>query len=252
MRRVPATLEIIPLGTGAAFALPDQAQSGYLIRAGDSAVSLDLGAGTFNRLLGQIDPIHLDAVVISHLHPDHLADLLAARIYMAYGPGVGHPLEVHAPPGLMERLEAIVDGDSWAGITAHDLPTGGGVLERGDLTIRHAEVPHLPPTHAVRVEHGGRSITYGADCRPNDALAALADGTDILVAECSFGTSEIPEGAMHMNAEAAGEIARRAGARRLLLVHGYPDVDREGAVRAAAGAFGGPVEWAREMTVYAA
>lgn len=252
MPAVPATLELIPLGTGAAYGHPDQAQSGYLVRAGGTAVAFDLGAGTFNRLLGHVDPVQLDAVVISHLHPDHLADLLAARVYMAHGPGLGHPLQVHAPPGLMDRLGGISGGESWAGITVSDLPAAGGTLEIGELMVRHAEVPHLPPTHALRAEYAGRSITYGADCRPNDDLTALAEGTDILLLEATFGAEDIPEGVAHLNARAAGEMARAAGAGRLLLIHGQPDVDREASVRIAADAFGGPVEWAREGHVYAA
>jgi ribonuclease BN (tRNA processing enzyme) len=171
---------------------------------------------------------------------------------MAHGPGIGHPLHVHAPPGLMHRLEGISGGESWAGITAHDLPAGSGALAIGDLAISHSEVPHLPPTHAIRVGYGGRSITYGADCRPNDDLPRFARGTDLLLLECTFGEGEIPDGVMHLNAQAAGEMARAAQAGRLLLVHGQPDVDRDASVRIAADAFGGPVEWAREGHVYAA
>ena len=247
MRRVPETaLEIIPMGAGAAFAQPDQAQSSYLVRAGDSSAVLDMGAGTFNRLLGEMDPCDLDVVVISHLHPDHLADLLALRVYMAHGPGIGHGLEVHGPPGLEARLAPVVGGESWAGVTFHDLQAGEGTLLAGDLVISHCEVPHLPPTHAMRVDHGGRSITYGADCAPNDALPELARGTDVLLLECSWGTGELVPGVPHLNAAAAGDMARRAGAGRLVLVHGSPDVDRDAAVAEAQAVFGGPVEWARE------
>ena len=59
----------------------------------------------------------------------------------------------------MDRLAGIAGGETWAGIEAFDLPAGSGTLEIGELAITHAEVPHLPPTHALRVEHGGRSIT---------------------------------------------------------------------------------------------
>jgi ribonuclease BN (tRNA processing enzyme) len=99
------------------------------------------------------------------------------------------------------------------------------------------------------VEYGGRSVTYGADCAPNDALPDLARGSDVLLAECTFGTGEIPHGVPHLNARAVGEIARRAGVGRLILVHGYPGVDRDAAVAEAAAIFGGPVEWAREGVV---
>ncbi|MSO44945.1 MAG: MBL fold metallo-hydrolase [Thermoleophilia bacterium] len=245
MLRVPA-LELIPIGAGAAFGLPGQSQSSYLVRGGRSAVCFDLGSGTFNHILGTLDPTTLDAIVISHLHPDHFADLLALRVYMAHGPGLGYPLNVYSPPGLLARLDVVADGESWAGIRFHDLAAGEGRIDAGELCIRHAEVPHLPPTHASRVEFGGRSITYGADCAPGDALPTLAEGTDVLVLECTFGTGPIPEGVPHLNACTAGEIARRAGAGRLLLVHGYPGIDREASVAEAADIFGGPVEWARD------
>jgi ribonuclease BN (tRNA processing enzyme) len=249
---VTDALALVALGAGAAFGGPEEAQSGYLVTGGGTTLCLDMGSGVFNRLLARVDPVQLDAVLISHRHPDHIADLMAARVYMAHGPGHGHPLDVHGPPGLHDALAGVVGEEPWAGIHMHDLPPGGGEFRVGALRVRHAEVPHLPPTHAFRVEYGGRSITYGADCAPNDALSALADGTDLLVAECTFGIDEIPAGVAHLNARAVGEIARRAGAGRLVLVHGYPAVDRNAAVAQAAEVFGGPVEWAREgMTVTA-
>lgn len=249
---VTDALELVALGAGAAFGGPDEAQSGYLVRGGGTAVCMDMGSGVFNRLLAHVDPVELDAVLISHRHPDHIADLLAARVYMAHGPGLGHPLDIHGPPGLHDALAGVAGGEPWAGIRMYDLAAGGGAFDIGALHVRHAEVPHLPPTNAFRIECGGRSITYGADCAPNDVLPDLAHGTDLLVAECTFGTGDIPAGVPHLNARAAGEIARRAGAGRLVLVHGYPGVDRDAAVAEAGEAFGGPVEWAREGAVLTA
>ena len=75
---------------------------------------------------------------------------------------------------------------------------------------------------------------------------ALMGCTDVLLLECSWGTGDLVPGVPHLNAAAAGEMARRAEARRLVLVHGYPDVDKDAAVAEAQAVFGGPVEWARE------
>jgi len=128
-----------------------------------------------------------------------------------------------------------------------DLAPGEGRIDLGDdLVLRHREVPHLPPTHAVRLDYAGASVCLGADCGPNTALADLAAGCDVLVCECTFGDAPVPEGVPHLNGRAAGEIAARAGARRLVLVHGQPEFDREAAVAQAREAFGGPVSWARQ------
>src|SRR5581483_9901247 len=91
----------------------------------------------------------------------------------------------------------------------------------GGLVLRHAVVPHLDPTFALRVDWAGSSIAYSADCLPGDALPALARGCDLLLCECSMGAGPVPEGVAHLDAPGAGALAARAGAGRLLLTHCY-------------------------------
>jgi ribonuclease BN (tRNA processing enzyme) len=241
-------LVLVPVGVGTAYSAPGEAQSCHLVRAGGRALVVDMGSGTLNRLMDQIPPEDIDAVVITHLHPDHCVDLMALRVYMVWGPGRGRRVRVIGPPGLRERLTAFSGSEGWDGaFTFERLAPGAGEIELGDgLVVRHREVPHLPPTHAVRVEHGGRSLCLGADCAPNTELSDLAAGCDLLVCECSFGAEAIPPGVPHLNGRAAGEIAARAGAGRLLLVHGQPEFDRAAAVAQAREAFDGPVAWARQ------
>lgn len=245
-------LTLTPIGVGTAYALPGQVQSCYLVSAGATRVCLDMGAGAMNRLQQAVDPADLDLLLVSHAHPDHCADLLAMRVYMAYGPGRGRTVRTALPQGLRARLQAFAADDEWSGMRFEALTRPGGVLEVGDVRLIHAEVPHTEPTHAVRVEAGGRSVVYGADGVLSDALAELAHGCDVLVCEASFGAEEAPPGSAHMNAREAGETARRAGAARLLLTHCYPEFDRPAAVAAASEAFGGPVAFAEQGVPVAA
>ncbi len=244
----------MPVGAGAAYGAPGEAQSCYLFGAAGRRVAVDMGSGTLNLLQRQIAPETLDALVVTHLHPDHCVNLMALRVYMVWGPGAGATLQVHGPPGLRDRLAAFSGSEGWDSAFAfHDLAAGGGEIALGDgMVLRHREVPHLPPTHAVRVEHDGRAICFSADCAPDDALVELARGCDVLLCECSFGAGEVPPGVPHLNAADAGGIAARAGVGRLVLVHGQPEFDRDAAVAAAAEAFGGPVEWARQGEALAA
>jgi ribonuclease BN (tRNA processing enzyme) len=242
-----ARLDLTPVGIGAAYARPGEAQSSYLVHAAGTRVLLDLGSGAFNRLPAHTAPEDLDAIVITHLHADHCVDLLALRIYMAYGPGSGRTVRVLGPRELHPRLAAFGGGDGWAPLRFEALEDAAGPVDLGPgVTLRTALVPHLDPTFALRLDVAGASMCFGADCGPNDALPELAEGCDLLLAECSFGVDDVPEGVPHLNSAGVGEIARAAGAGRLLLTHGYPEHDRAAAVARAGGVFGGTTAWAEQ------
>jgi len=228
-------IQFTPVGVGAAYGRAGEAQACHLVRAGRATICLDLGAGALNLLCGHVAPEDLDLVVISHLHPDHFIDLLALRVYMVWGPGAGRRLRVVGPPGLRALLACLAEDGLDAAFAFEELTGEAPVTQLADgVRIRHRQVPHLPPTYATRIDAGGASVCFGADCAPNDALAEHAHGVDILVTECSFGVGEVPPGVMHLNAHAAGEIGRRAQARQLVLTHCFPEWDLAAAARAAA------------------
>ncbi len=239
-------IHLTTVGTGAAYGRPGEVQSCHLVRAGGAAICLDLGAGALNALTAHVRPEDLDLVVISHLHPDHFVDLLALRVYMVWGPGAGRRVRVAGPPGLRELLARFGDDGLGSALVFEEL-VGDAPETMLDVPVRlrHRQVPHLPPTYATRIDAGGRSVCFGADCAPNDALAELAAGVDVLITECSFGVGTVPDGAMHLNARAAGEIARASGAARLVLTHCFPEWDPDEAARAAGRVAAAPVVAAR-------
>ena len=105
----------------------------------------------------------------------------------------------------------------------------------------------MPPTHALRIDAGGRSLAFSADTGAPDAVLPLAAGCDLLLCECSFGADPMPsDPSLHLNAAAAGDLARRANAGALRLTHCYPEHDRDEALRVAVEVFGGPTAWARQ------
>lgn len=235
-------LTLIPVGTGGAYSRQGEAQSCYLVRTPHHRVVFDLGSGAFNRLQAQCPPEELDAIVITHAHPDHCADLLALRVYLMIGPGRGARIRLLTPPGLVGQLAALTGPEAWDDVFAvEELREGETTLGDG-LVMRAAEVPHIPPTHALRIDYDGRSVVYGADCADNEALVELARDCDVLLLECSLGPQAVPPGGPpHLGAREAAGIAARAGARRLLLTHIYPEHSREQTVTLARRHFAGPV-----------
>lgn len=241
-------LWVTPIGVGAAYARPGEIQSSYLIGAGRTRICCDLGAGALNALQSHIAPEDLDSVVISHLHADHCVDLFALRVYMFWGPGRGRRIRLIGPPGLREALVGFAGSDGWDECFDIEIVTPPrDVRTVGDAGLVFREVPHSHPTFAVRIEHGDRSVIYGADCRYGEELAELARGGGILIAECGDGASTRDD-TVHMSGAEAGAVAAAAGVGRLLLTHCYPEHDRAATLEAARGAFAGDVAWAEQGT----
>jgi len=239
-------IEVTPVGIGAAYGRVGEAQACHLVRAGGVTICLDLGAGALNQLQAHVAPEELDLVVISHLHPDHFIDLLALRVYMVWGPGAGRRLRVAGPPGLRSLLAAFGEEGLSRAFAFEELSGDTPITDLGDrVRVRHRQVPHLPPTFATRIDAGDASMCFGADCAPNDALPDLARGVDILVTECSYGAGDMPAGTIHLNAQAAGAIARQADVGQLVLAHCFPEWDPDTAVAVARQASGVPVRAAR-------
>ncbi|MDQ4070387.1 MAG: MBL fold metallo-hydrolase, partial [Actinomycetota bacterium] len=176
----------------------------------------------------------VDAVVLSHEHPDHWSDLEGWNIVLQHFlDRDGFP--VYAPAGLKERTYDGMPTVAW-----HDVGDGHRVTI-GTLDATFSRTDHGPETLAVRIEAGGRSLGYSADTGPGWSLEALGPGLDLSVCEASLPTEQ--EGVTsHLSARQAGEQARAAGAARLVLTHLWPTIDPDRARGEGAAAFGSDVE----------
>jgi ribonuclease BN (tRNA processing enzyme) len=248
-------------------AMPDAggAQSGYLVTHAGFTLLLDCGSGVFAKLRAYADPAAVDAVVISHLHADHMLDLLPFSFALANGLLANgllgerqHKPQLWAPPGATAAFSAYtravgMEDQINDGFAVGEYATDAE-LELGPFAVSFCAVPHYIPAWGCDVRSAdGPRITFGGDCGPNDAIVELARDTDLLILEATEGagphSGDGPRG--HLTAAEAGELARRAGARRLLLTHYSDQLDAEALRAAAMTAFGGSVELAAEAARYA-
>jgi ribonuclease BN (tRNA processing enzyme) len=206
-----------------------------VVTSGTTRVLMDAGPGTFANLQRYVDPASIDAVILSHQHPDHWTDLhsLAThrRLVME-----GTPVPVYAPAGLAERARV----EKSSVIAFHPVAHGGSV-GIGSLTCMFHRTDHPVETLAVRIDGGGRALGYSADTGPDWSLAELGTGLDLVLSEATY-TCDHEGTAQHMSGRQAGEQARMAGARRLVITHRWPTVSASALVAEAALAFGGSVE----------
>ncbi|MGH2926057.1 MAG: MBL fold metallo-hydrolase [Solirubrobacterales bacterium] len=262
-------MRITVLGKSPSWQDAGGACSGYLIEDGDTRLLLDCGNGVFAKLREHLDYTELDAVLISHLHADHFLDLIPYSYALTYAPrqqpvpvggfpGTDSPARPRliAPKGATECFRQVVG--AWGppdlvekafAIEEYDV---GSAVEVGTLRPRFQEVPHFTTTYAIDFTstNGGGRFTYGADCRPGDELIEIARDTDLLIAEATLPRPERTGIRGHMTPSEAGEHARRAGARRVVLTHISDELDSALAEREGSEAFGEPVQMAAEGAVY--
>ena len=230
------------LGCSGTYPLAGNAASGYLVTEGSSRILCDAGFGTFAELTRRIEPDQLDAVVLSHRHPDHCADFLALHHALAYGPYERRGLPVFCAPGLEDRLaEFLGAGEGHVLYDVFDFHEVGETnhVEVGPLFLRFAVTAHPVPTIATRFEAGGRSLVYSADTGPGGGFPSLAEGSNVMLCEASIqGERDEHHFVHHLTAAEAGRLARAAAVEKLILTHLPPSLDPEQVLTEAHSAFG--------------
>jgi ribonuclease BN (tRNA processing enzyme) len=230
-------MKLTVLGCSGSFPGRGGACSGYLVDDGTTRLWLDAGSGTLANLQRHIALGDVDAVVLSHEHPDHWTDLEGFHNVLRFVlEREGFP--VFAPAGLREQTyEDMEPRVTWNEVADGDRVAVGTV----ELTFSRAD--HGPETLAVRIDASatGRSFGYSADTGPDWSLEALGEGLHLALCEATVPASM--EGQLkHLSARQAGAQGRAAGVERLVLTHLWPTLDLEEARREGAEAFGGDVE----------
>jgi len=242
-------LAVTVLGSSGSYAGAGRACSSYLVTGGGVSVLLDLGNGALANLPRHRPLDGIDAVVLSHAHPDHWVDLAGLRVALRYGLGrEGIPLLL-----TEENLALALDlcGELDPTFAVHVVGNGDEVTV-GGLSFRFATTDHYIPTLACRVDGAdGRSLAYSADTGPDWSFDTLGPDIDLALCEATHLRDGEGHGVLHLSARQAGELARRAGVKRLVITHLWPEVDPEVAIREASVAFGGPVEVAVEHATFA-
>jgi ribonuclease BN (tRNA processing enzyme) len=244
--RRPMRLDVI--GAGPAYTdRPGATGASYLLRHAGASLVLDLGQGSFPRLAGLIDPAEVEAVVVSHLHPDHFVDLVALRHYLRWEPP-RRRVRVIGPAGLETRIDALHAEAGFAGVALDIEALTEGSANVGPFALEARRVTHTASSYGFRVaplDAGDDTpgLVYSGDCGKAADLDALVRPGDTLLCEVSFGPGPVVPGAEHLDGPAVGALARRTGAGRVLLTHLQMGYDRGATVDSVRAHFdGGPVE----------
>lgn len=236
-------MRLTVLGCDGSWPGPGGVNSGYLVEEGDTRIWMDAGAGTMARIQQHVALEDIDAVFITHAHPDHFVDLYPLSIARHYGGLGAEGLAVYAPPGFFDKAMALLSAgttEAWMeSFDMRDLNPGDG--DRiGPLAVSAVPMKHSGVSLGYRVENDrGRVLAYTGDAGPSEHVVELGRNANVLVSEATWQDGrELP---FHMTARQAGEHAAKAGAAKLVLTHIEPILDKQISLAQAKEVFDGEV-----------
>jgi ribonuclease BN (tRNA processing enzyme) len=242
-------MELTVLGCYGPYPAAGGACSGYLLEEDGCRILIDCGNGALSRLQQHVSFKKLDAVLVSHLHSDHIADLLIMRygLDMALARGERSvPLPLYAPPEPAEECRRLPYKNAYR----LEPLSAGEPLQIGPFSFTFQETVHALPCLAMRVEARSGILVYSGDTEYYPDLADFARGADLFLCEANFQNDDMSQNPPnHLSAAQAAQIAAEAGAGRLVLTHLHPERDSSLSLQEAAVQFQA-VEAAQEGVRY--
>lgn len=217
-------MKLTILGNNGPFPAAGGACSGYLVQSGGTNLLIDCGNGVLANLQKFIRFEELDAIILTHLHSDHISDMhvlkYAVQIKRKRGQ-FDRTIKVYAPPEPAEeyrRLD-VKDAFNLGAITSQT------ELDIGGLRLTFALMKHPSMDFAVRIECDGKIFVFSGDTSWTDEIISFSKDADLLMLDAGLLEKDFTEGAPHLTAAQCGIAAMQAGVRKLLLTHLWPDYD---------------------------
>ncbi len=242
-------MHLTVLGRSGSFPAAGGACSGYLLQIDGLNVLIDCGAGVLGRLQQFVPLARVDAIVLSHLHYDHISDLFSLRYAVETLRALGRevaPIPLFLPATPASLVVELTEGT----IFAPHIVADGTEVDFRTLRLRFDHMPHLLESHAVTVVHEGEKFVFSGDTGWNERLAEVVRNADLFLCEATFAhNGDALASDHHLAAEDAGRIAAIGKVKRLLLTHLSPLVE-EATLLDAARRFFSRVEVVQEGMTY--
>jgi ribonuclease BN (tRNA processing enzyme) len=206
------------IGHWGGFPKAHEASSGYLLEHEQFQLLIDCGSGVLSFLQDHIPCKDIDAVVISHYHADHIADigvLQHALLIDSFLGKVRSPLNMYGHDENKAAFSEMTYKQITKGI-AYD-PTK--TLQVGPFEIEFLKTIHPVPCYAMKIKAGDCTLVYTADSSYQEAFILFADQADVLLCESNFYADMDGSKAGHMTSKEAGYIAQKSGVKKLILTH---------------------------------
>ena len=228
-----------------------EASSGYLIEHEGFKLLLDCGSGVLSQLQEYIKPNELDAVLLSHFHTDHIADIGVLQHALLINQMLGNekdslPIYAHTQDQKAAEQLTYKSNTVWKPIVEKY------AFQIGPFHVEAIKTKHSVPCYAYKIEAGGRKLAYTADTAYFPGLAHFFKDAHVLLSECNFYEGMDAEKAGHLTSVQAGQIAKDAAVQTLILTHLPHFGEHEDLVKQAKQVYAGDILLAKtglQMTI---
>lgn len=234
------------IGCWGGYPKKNEASSGYLLEHNGFRLLIDCGSGVLSKMQTIIQPEELDAVILSHYHSDHTADIGVLQHARLIRGLLGK--QMNTMPIFGHRFAQ----DEFTKLTYKDITKGiafdpAEILMAGPFLISFLKTDHPVPCYAMRIETDGKALVYTGDGAFKDDLIDFSKTADLLLCECNFYGNQDGRKAGHMTSIEAGELAERAGIKQLCLTHLPHYGDTQELIKEAAAGYSGIIKLAEEF-----
>lgn len=233
------------VGFWGGFPQANSATSGYLVQDNDYNLLIDCGSAVLSKVQQYVNVMDLDAVILSHYHHDHVADVgplqYARMINTMLGKGK-EELPIYGHVSDQAGFDSLTKLPFTKGYAYNPEQE----LNLGPFSIRFMKTQHPVLCYAMRITNGEKTIVYTADSSYLPEFVGFAKDADLLICECNLYSGKDGSISGHMTSTEAGKIAKGAGVKKLLLTHLPHYGDHKDLVTQASAEYNGPVELAKE------
>lgn len=245
------TLELVTVGTGTVAPSASRGGPAHWVERDGLRLLMDCGAGTLHRLARcGLAWNHVTHIALTHFHVDHYGELPAYVFALRHAATREEPLVILGPPGTVQLMRGLADGfgpwllDPGYPIGVLDVQAGEPFPLGAEVTLDVHSTPHTDESVAIAIQGPEGRLVYTGDTGQSRDLADWAAGADLLLAECSLPDDQAVDG--HLTPHSVAQLARAAQAKRLVLTHFYPPVERVDVRAEVARVYAGPVTLASD------
>lgn len=207
------------LGNNGPYPDKNAACSSYLL-SDDSEkthILIDFGTGALASLQSVVNFAQIDAIILSHLHYDHMSDMLPLQYALQFNPRT--PLKVYAPE-TPEKVLALLNAPCYELYPMKN-------TQIGEIDVCFLPVRHPVESYAIKLHCDGKTFVYTGDTNEIEALDGFAANADLLLADAGLSAADWTLASPHLSAQGCGQLAARCGAKKLLLTHLNPKYSTE-------------------------